>query len=116
MNQKNQNMQPLNNFLFLYSIFITLLIILSLYISTVEHNSLKDCINKLNNSEIVESQPIYNITNSFGNFSNAKYINTQDYHKVPNNYTLIQVYEESCSYGFDCVYFKRNFYIKGKYT
>jgi hypothetical protein len=34
------------------------------------------------------------------------------YDKVPDNYTLIQVYEEVCSEGMGCKYFKRNVYIK----
>ena len=61
-------------------------------------------------------KPIYNITNSFGTFSNAKDIIGEQYgyDKVPDNYTLIQVYEEVCSEGVSCTYFKRNIYIKSK--
>lgn len=35
-----------------------------------------------------------------------------NYDKVPDNYTLVQVYEEVCSEDMYCKYFKRNFYIE----
>lgn len=68
----------------------------------------------VDNGWIKEYKPVYNITNSFGTFSNARDIIGEQYgyDKAPDNYTLIQVYEEVCSEGMACKYFKRNIYIK----